>query len=339
MESPDNTTLDRMTLTSAEKFINKSCIIYGRSGSGKSHIIKHILYLLRDHVPNVIVFSQSERNNSAYSESMVPRGWVHDCVTEEMIHAIAQRQGKARRIFESATNLTVLDQLFERIATDRQRAARGELRRIFDEIAARAVTIDEATRTTFQTNMVKFYKSALTPMMSRLMGADDLNEEERFALKWFGFNPRITIVFDDCSTDLSKFKSCADVLEQIFQGRHFFCTTIIALHSESMVLPAMRGNVSMSFFTDPQMARQWATRTNNGFPKAKREVLMRYADQILVSQAPNTKMLFAGDRPYLIEVPGHGAFSAVSAAVREYGEKIAIRREPGGIEPWMKTLM
>lgn len=326
----------RATLN-VDQFIDHSCMIYGKSGSGKSHIIKHILYLLRGHVPNVIVFSQSERNNGAYSRAMVPRCLVHDCVTEELIHGIAERQNKARSIYEHATNLNVLGRIFDRVAGDAHRAIRTQMRGVYDEISAQKI-IDEATETAFRAKMVAFYGGVIAPFMEQLREAKDLDEDERFALTWFGFNPKITIVFDDCSTDLSKFKSCADVLEQIFQGRHFFCTTIIALHSESMVLPAMRGNVSLSFFTDPQIARQWATRTTNGFPKPKRDVLTRFADQILVNETPNTKMLFAGDQPFLIEVPAHGAFSAVSQEVRDYCALIA-KKEKDGIEPWMRQLI
>lgn len=326
---------DIATLTS-DQFVNRSCIIYGKSGSGKSHIIKHILYLLRGQIPTTIVFSLSEKNNSAYSRAMVPRCLVHDNVTEETIHYIAHRQTKARAIYEVATDLKVLDDLFRRVANDAQITIRDQMQAVYNDISAQKV-IDEATETTYRTKMIAFYERAIEPHMRELRAATTLTEKEQFALKWFRFNPKITIVFDDCSTDLSKFKACADVLEQIFQGRHFFCTTIIALHSEAMVLPAMRGNVSLSFFTDPQIARQWAMRTSNGFPKEKRDVLTRYADRILVNQPPNTKMMFANDRPFLIEIPAHGDFSAVSADIREYCARIT-KKEKSGLEPWMKQL-
>ena len=266
---------------------------------------------------------------------MVPRCLVHDCVTEEVIRAIADRQNRARSIYKQATNLNVLGRLFDRVANDQQNTIRAEMLRVYDEIGAKTV-VDEITEEKFRTRMVSFYGKVLIPEMSHLNTCQDLDDEEKFALKWFGFNPKITIVFDDCSTDLSKLKTCADILEQIFQGRHYLCTTIIALHGESVVSPLMRTNASISFFTDPQMARTWVTRANNGFPKDKREVLTRYADQILV-EPPHTKMVYMNDQPFLIEVPSHGSFCAVSSITNEFCLRIT-KKMPDGLEPWMRKL-
>ena len=41
-----------------DHYLNKSAILFGASDSGKSTILIEILYLLKDHVPNIFVFAQ-----------------------------------------------------------------------------------------------------------------------------------------------------------------------------------------------------------------------------------------------------------------------------------------
>jgi hypothetical protein len=280
------------------------------------------------------VFSASEKNNGAYSRALVPRCLVHDAVTEEAIAAIAERQHKARAIYDIATNLKTLEAIFARVATPDQRRVRAEMQRAYDGIRTTRAT-DDVAESLFKERMIAFFQRAIEPHLDNIRAAD---EQERIALKWFNFNPRITIVFDDCSTDLAKLRSCASVLEQIFQGRHYFCTTIMALHNDSIVLPAMRSNLSMSIFTDQQTARQWITRATNGFVGEKKAKLVKYADRILVGERPNTKMLYLTDNPFLIEIPAHEDFSAVNRAIRDFCATIE-KKNRGGVEPWMRNLV
>lgn len=326
--------LDTATLDDYKWFLNKSCIIYGRSGSGKSHIIKHILYLLRAHVPTTIAFSMSEKNNSNYSRAMIPRCLVLDNVTREAVHSIAQRQNRARLIYERAHNTDILRDLFVRVATQKQQDQADQLRATYDEIATK-YTISDALDAQYKTSLCNLYGSVIDRAQ---FDEADLSDDELFAIKWHNFNPNITVVFDDCSTDLAKLKGCADVLEQIFQGRHYFCTSIIALHNESMVLPAMRSNVGLSLFTDQQTARQWAMRPTNGFQKSKRDILVQYADRVCVTP-PHTKMVYRDDAPYLVSIPTHTDFSAVSQSVRDFCASVARNDQRSATtESWMREL-
>jgi len=52
--------------------IGKSSILYGESGSGKSVIIKSILYNLKDKVPACIIISPTEKFNKTYDGILPP---------------------------------------------------------------------------------------------------------------------------------------------------------------------------------------------------------------------------------------------------------------------------
>ena len=47
-------------------FLNKSIILYGSSGSGKSMIMRDILYILKDHIPNILVIAPTNHLNGSF---------------------------------------------------------------------------------------------------------------------------------------------------------------------------------------------------------------------------------------------------------------------------------
>jgi hypothetical protein len=159
----------------------------------------------------------------------------------------------------------------------------------------------------------------------------------------FDFKPRIIIIFDDCSTDIFELKNCAEILEQIFRGRHLFCTVLMAVHGLSILSPVMRVGVGNSIFTDPQTARQFAENKSNALNKQKREKMIQYANKICAREPPFTKLLYRNDEFYLVHFPTHESFLAVSEHVWAFGEKITLKDscEKNGetLQPWMKQLV
>ncbi len=319
---------------SVSMLLDRAWAIYGKPGSGKSSIIKHMLYVLREYVSVVIVFSLSEGDNNAYSKSMVPRCLVHDAVSEDVIRSIAMKQRQRREVYEKANDLAVLRLLYDRVASREQLAARDELQQGYEQMCKDKVP-DEETELVFKEQMRKFMRAVINANRERIQ--KDISVEEKFSLCWMNFNPRIVVIFDDCTTELSRLKSCADVLETIFRGRHFFCTVLIASHGESVMLPIMRSSMRGSIFTDPMVARQSVQRGTNAYDKTKKSELLQYAERIH-TESPYTKMVIYADKPFLFTAPIHAPFSAVSESVRAYCEK-ASKKEKGEMEPWMRNLI
>lgn len=329
----------RRTILTAEHFLCQSCAIYGASGGGKTTIIKHILYLIRSYVTCAIVFSRSEKDNGNYSRYLVPRILVHDVVTEDVLKRIESRQTKAKQVYDTVNNVEVLQHLFARCASPPQRAMFEKIVRTFEDFKRqRPEGADEETERVYNEKRVAFLRAAIQPRLAMLESAQDLDDREKFSLRLFQFNPRIVIVFDDCSNDIKRLKNCDTALDLIFRGRHSMCTTILAIHSEAFALPPMRANINRSIFTDPQTARIFADRESNGFPKEKRDEIVKYANRILKCAAPYTKMLFDADLPSLITVEPHGPFSVVSDAVRKWADASSSRSSTE-LAPWMKQLI
>lgn len=265
---------------------------------------------------------------------MVPREYVYDDVSEDAFKRITSRQKRVKQAYDIAHNPEILERLFVRCASDQQRAMFSRIARMFEDFKRQhSEGVDEDTENMYTEKKVSFLRSVIGPRLATLARIPNLSDPETVAIKWFNINPNIVIVIDDCTTGIEHLKNCDEILELIFRGRHSMCTTILALHNETSILPKARMNISVSIFTDPGTARDFVTRA--GFQKKKRDEMFRYADKVLKDVAPFTKMLYLGDAPSLISVETHGAFSAVSDLVRSFARDIA-QSTTTTIEPWMK---
>ena len=72
-------------------FLNKSTILYGTAGSGKSVLIKDIIYRLKDHIPNIIVFDKTNKLNQTYS-NYLPNTIIFESLTEKLFLNIYRKQ-------------------------------------------------------------------------------------------------------------------------------------------------------------------------------------------------------------------------------------------------------
>jgi energy-coupling factor transporter ATP-binding protein EcfA2 len=316
-------------------FLDRSSIIYGASGSGKSTAIRHLMYLLRGYCGAIIVFSASDKDNGMYSKKLVPPQLVYDHITPDVLVAISERQTRSRKIYDQARTLSVLESLFDRFATETDHDLMNKLSRIYDDVNQ----IDDTERA----NLIEIYTEKRRDIMINVIRsirerADNLSTEEQFTMRWINFNPRIMIIFDDCTSDFKAIRGDQSILEQIFRGRHFLCTSIIALHGPAAAMPMMRLNAYNSIFTDPGSARSFASTVTNGLSALKKQEFERYASRVLTDRAPYTKMLFHSDSCSLCSFDNHDDFAAISSVVTQFCSKCA-RDDSRETHEWMQRLI
>ena len=101
-------------------YMHKTVLIIGGSGSGKTITIEEVLYLLRDHVPNIIVFTP-ESSSKYYSDKVDPRCIKHDISMKRIID-IWERQKIVTEVYNNANNLDMLESIFN-VLYDRESGA------------------------------------------------------------------------------------------------------------------------------------------------------------------------------------------------------------------------
>ena len=102
-------------------FLDRSTLLYGESGTGKSFIMVDILYQLKPYVDQIIVISPTDRQNHTYDKGIVPLPCIHYTISPTLLTDIWERQSALAAVYTKANNPEVLRALFDK-CRDRSRA-------------------------------------------------------------------------------------------------------------------------------------------------------------------------------------------------------------------------
>lgn len=325
----------------ASSFVRKSTVIYGTSGSGKTYLIRDIMYLLKDRFPRVWVFCPTNAQNQMYT-GIVPEPLIYDTVTLEIISDIYEYQEMARQIYDTANKIETLRKLFMRIP-ENSKAILFETKLInlrktaMSEIDAeqngvKREELKDKLDALMNEKLCSHYKQFIGANMSRLAGMD-LTEDEKYSLKYIGYCPDSLVIFDDAMTEVAevikrgKKEENPAVQNFFFKGRHILISTIYALQSEKMFDPALRKNTFTSIFTSSDEAMGYFGKSSNGFAaEEKRDAQACITTLFSPEHKPtHKKLVYLKDcekkYQYVIAQP-HTRFPMCGKSVRDYCKKI-----------------
>jgi len=290
----------------AKQFLDRSTVLYGPSGTGKTVGTKAIMKVLCDHIDQVILVSPTEPQNKSY------RGIVPSLVTHHRIwlpsvndskggrdggmrffDRIWARQEVATALYRRANDLKALEKLFERVADDPARKSRRKIERyrvrgLADIRRANRGGEMERRIQNFEEQIEKvkqaFFKKHILGSFQELDAAN-LEKDERFSLTHIQFNPRMLIILDDCAADLTPAIVKSPVFRKIFfQGRHSMITAIVACHTPNDLPPGLRKNTFNCLFTDDDTAVSYFSTKTNGFTNAMRKRAEAIIEEVFASE-------------------------------------------------------
>lgn len=117
---------------------------------------------------------------------------------------------------------------------------------------------------------VEFKKRAYKKCIERnkaALTAMKLDENEEQSLRYHDMNPRMVLIFDDCTDLIQKYRKDPTVQKIFYQGRHVFITALMALHTDKSVDAELKKSATLEIFTEPRTARSYITRASTGFDK------------------------------------------------------------------------
>jgi adenylylsulfate kinase-like enzyme len=114
-----------------------------------------------------------------------------------------------------------------------------------------------------------FCKCHINENRSRLQKIS-LSKDEQFTLKYLNFNPRIALIFDDCTEQIKRNKSHPIIQKLFYQGRHSFVTTIIACHTDKALDAELKKNAFVSIYTEETCAHACFERKSSDLDKEAR---------------------------------------------------------------------
>lgn len=327
--------------------LDKSVILYGASGSGKSCMIIDILKHLNKYAKQIIVISPTDPTNGTYSKTwddgtgIVPKPLIHYKLTEETLMVVWKRQEMFAAVYSRANQIDILEKLFRRLKLggvkkilDKAEAAKAQcLIEIEDKFSDK--NIQKKKKGEIEDKFTEFYTLTYKRYISankKTLESMDLSVEEKFTLKYLSFNPRMVIVFDDCSADFKKIKSKEgkSVLEKMFfQNRWAYLTVIIAVHDDKLIDSELRKNAYLSIFTTKQSAYTYFSRGSNAFP---RDMIKRVVEESKRVFTGHQKLAFVRQRDEIFRITATDnsdhPFTFGAESIRHFCGKIASK---GGV--------
>lgn len=315
-------------------FIDQMTILYGESKTGKSTIIIDILHHLNNHVDQIIVYAPTDRSNDTYQSGVVPMPCIHYEVNVKTLEDLYERQEALTLVYKRANAPHVIDGLIARINDSRINKVLSDLSAARDKAVSEICKTTEgiiaeqqiAALTDRHNRYVASFKKALIERHKAklLIGA---NDDERHAIKYLHLNPRIVVIFDDCTEQLDKIKREPIMQKFAYQGRHQFITTIIAIHTDKNLDPAFKKNAMNCIYTEESCMMAYIDRPSNSFGKEARRAAFEAIKSAFTPLAKFQKLIWVREEKkyYRFTAQKHPNFSFGSPLLWEYCKSIQAR--------------
>lgn len=276
--SSTNSTLPELELNH-KLFLDRVSLYLGASGSGKSTVMSAVMYELRNYIDQIVCFSPTDRQNNNYSKGLVPLPCIHYQITEKILIDIWERQEVLCFAYAKVNDKTVLRSLFDKVPNN------GAYKNTIESLSRKLKeSCEELKRSNDATSGVKiqemeascgklitmFIKRCIEENTKYLQGLN-LSETERFAVRYISLNPRILIIFDDCTDQIKKLKSHPIIQKIFYQGRWNYITCLICAHTDKVFDPELKKNAFITIFTEPTSAAAYFTRGSNDLTKEERK--------------------------------------------------------------------
>jgi hypothetical protein len=132
---------------------------------------------------------------------------------------------------------------------------------------------------------------------AKILTTMKLTKDEQQTLKYLNMNPRIVLVFDDCTELLMNIKRSQAIRQLFFQGRWQYITFIIGCHTDKALDGELRKAAFVSIFTTKDSANGYIDRPSNNLTKEAKKIGCQSAD-IAFSQKHQKLVWVRDERKY-----------------------------------------
>lgn len=323
------------------KFLDKSTILYGETGTGKSFVIVDILYHLKPHCDQIIVICPTDRQNHTYDRGLVPLPCIHYTITPKLLDDIWERQSALGAVYSRANNPDILASLFNKCNSNEAKIIINNINKKLsdykDEINGDESCTDKSTKITNMEGecnklILLIYKHHINENRDKLLLCQ-LTPDEKFSLKYHNLNPRMVLIFDDCTDLLFKYKRHPVIQKLFYQGRWSYITTILACHTDKALDAELKKNAFVSIFTEEPCARAYFERKSTDLDKEGRSRAIDACKSAFTPLARHQKLIFLREEKkfYRFTSTARNNFEFGSPIIREYCAQI--QAESGALSP------
>jgi len=330
-----------------EPLLNRSIVLYGPSGTGKTIIAKYLMSKMEPHMTAVLGVLPSESQNGDFNgiidgpvvhtkiQQLDPKTGLTKKTNEANpgldLNAVWERNEMTASIYTKANNVDILEELYCLIPQNKcikinkhidriKRKYHRQHQKIYERYSENKGELEEREEKLIEARdniLIKIYKQMIIPFYKYLW-VRELTENQRFSLRNIKLNPQILLVFDDCAALLKKFMKQEILAKLFYQNRHAKITCLFTFQDDTNLDAALRKNAFASIFTTPNVATVHFGRTETGgYTKEDSAYVKDIAKSVFVG---TQKLL------YLREDPKRFYYFSVTKIKRNrFGSKIFLK--------------
>ncbi len=275
-------------------FLNKSIILYGSSGSGKSMIMRDILYILKDHIPNVLVIAPTNHLNKSFDD-IIPSQLIFPDVTEELIQNIFKRQKAVVKLYNMVNDLNKLEHIYNKIAQIQDNQIKYKLINSYSiikskyeknkdlHIVEKKIKLKELEEL-HKKSLMEFYKKVINRYRNQIINNKNIqlkfDETEFNIIKCININPNFLLILDDCAYNANIWSKYIEIKEIFMNGRHHKITFMISFQDDKLLDSGLRKNAFINIFTTEIVCNAYFQRSANNFTKQEKNKLTKLSNCI-----------------------------------------------------------
>lgn len=284
-------------------FLNKSIILYGSSGSGKSIIMRDIMYTLKDHIPNIVVIAPTNYLNKSFND-IVPSPYIFNDVTEDLIQKIFKRQKVVVKLYNMVNDYNKLETIYNKIAKNNDHiikhkmiASYKTIKQKFEEnqtynIVEKKIKLKEL-EDVHKKALIDYYKKIINRLKAIILTNPSykniLDDSEIQIIKCLNINPNLLLILDDCAYNANVWCKYSEIKEIFMNGRHHKITVMISFQDDKLLDSGLRKNAFINIFTTEIVCNAFFQRSANNFTKQDRSKMSIIAKNIFNSDNTKTK--------------------------------------------------
>jgi energy-coupling factor transporter ATP-binding protein EcfA2 len=275
-------------------FLNKSIILYGSSGSGKSMIMRDILYILKDHIPNIIVIAPTNHLNKSFDD-IIPSQLIFPDVTEELIQNIFKRQKTVVKLYNMVNDINKLENIYNKISQLSDNFIKNKIINSYNQIKYKYEQNDELhivekkiklkeLEDVHKKSLIEFYKKIINRYRNQIMNNTNIQNKfddiEFKIIKCININPNFLLILDDCAYNANVWSKYSEIKEIFMNGRHHKITFMISFQDDKLLDSGLRKNAFINIFTTEIVCNAFFQRSANNFTKQEKNRLSKLSSCI-----------------------------------------------------------
>jgi hypothetical protein len=264
----------------ASSIANSRILVSGKSGTGKTTIIKHILNIAKECVPSILLVSQTECSNGSFQsivpeELIIPTFSMDDKSDSEKtspfikaqrhIKHIYNRQELLTKRYNRTKNIDILRSIFDKIDVPEDSKIKSEIGHIERAKQLYYTSTKRQDPTNIEARMNQYNLTVYNVELSKLLKdyiskygdkAKNMTEAETAVYNDININPNLVIVIDDCASLLKSYWKIPEFKNMFNNGRHVHLTMIVCAQNTTDSEKAMRTQCNIKIFTTASSAIQ-----------------------------------------------------------------------------------